>query len=331
MGGGSWSPKAYKTASVTRRAKGVDDFDYSRKVQRGEVARKIHDSLDPKKVAGPTSEFAGQVIRESRDSDEHPDSLPIAIVFDVTGSMGGIPRRLQTKLASLMDVVIDRAGIEHPQVLIGAVGDSYSDDFPFQIGQFESDNRFDEQLRHVILEGGGGAQSMESYGLAYYFAARHMHTDSFDKRGKKGYLFTMGDELPWEKLTPEELNKVFGIPAQADVPIADLIKEAQEKWEVFHLWCNDGAYRDNEQMIARWRELLGGERVIMVENSDMVCEIIAGIVHGLETAAEHLGTVVEDLDLDEKTSQVVTTALSGVISASGSLPEVDEADATTAV
>lgn len=330
MGGGSWNSNAYKAASTTRAKKGIDDFEYHTKVVRGE-AKGIHPSLDPKKVAGPTSEFAGQVIRESRDSDEHPDSIPIAIVFDVTGSMGGIPRRLQQKLADLMDVVIAKSGIEHPQVLVGAVGDSYSDQYPFQIGQFESDNRFDEQLRNIILEGGGGGQSMESYGLAYFFAARHTHTDSFTKRGKKGYLFTMGDELPWDKVTAAEIKQIFGLPAEIDVPIEDLIKEAQEKWEIFHLWCNDGSYRNRTEMIQKWRDLLGGERVVIVERSDMVCEIIAGIVHGLETAATSLGDVVTDLDLDAETSKVVTSALSGVISASGSLPEADEASATTTV
>ena len=62
----------------------------------------------------------------------------------------------------------------------------------------------------------------------------------------------------------------------------------------------------------------------------MVCEVIAGVIHGLEAAAS-LGAVVNDLDLDDAAEKVVTQALSSVIKAEGSLPEADEADTTTTV
>lgn len=330
MGSGSWSGNVYRTAAVTRKAQGVDDFAYSRKVKSGQVAKVIHESLDPKKVAGPTSPFAGQLIRESRDSAEHPDSLPIAIVFDVTGSMGFIPEALQKKLGQLMDVVIERAGIPHPQILVGAVGDSYTDEFPFQIGQFESDNRFDDQLRSIILEGHGGGQTKESYGLAHYFAANHTYTDSFTKRGKKGYLFTMGDEAPYDKVTAEEIKRVFGVPAEADISMKDLVKRAQEQWEVFHLYSMDGQYRTNDNIHQQWRDLLG-ERVIFVQDSSMVCEIIAGIIHGLETAIGDLKTLVEDLNLDASSAKVVSGALAGLVSAGGNLPNADQTGTVSSI
>lgn len=311
MGGGSWSSASYSSAARTRAASGINDFDYDVRVKSGR-AKGIHPDLDPKKVAGPTSPLAGQPIRESRDSDEHPESLPIAIIFDVTGSMGAIPRVLQQKLASLMDVVIAKADIKDPQVLVGAVGDSTCDTYPLQVGQFESDNRFDEQLRNIILEGGGGGQVMESYGLAYRFAAYHTATDAYEKRGKKGYFFTMGDERFWPTVTAADVSRLFGVEAEGDETVESLLTKAQEKWEIFHLFAMDGSYPDVPEIHDAWRKLIG-ERFVKVEDSSLVCEVIAGLIHMLETAHD-VDRVLADIGLSGKNKIAVKNALVPVAS-----------------
>lgn len=298
MGGGSWSSNLYDSSASTRRAKGIKDFGYDDDVRTGR-AHGIHADLDPTKM------IDGR--RESRDGDEHPESLPIAIFFDVTGSMGRIPTMLQTKLATVMDVIIAKAGIRDPQILVGAIGDATCDRYPFQVGQFESDNRFDDQLRNIILEGGGGGQVTESYGLAYRFAAYHTATDSFEKRGKKGYLFTMGDELPWPTVKASEVEKVFGIPAQQDETVESLIFRAQDQWEVYHLRALDGSYRDHDDIKKRWSSLLG-ERLIEVEDSSLVAEIIAGIIHMQESAYD-AHRVADDIGLTGDARKVVENAL----------------------
>ena len=57
--------------------------------------------------------------------------------------------------------------------MFGAIGDATCDRVPLQVGQFESDNRMDDDLGRIVLEGGGGGQQTESYELAMYFMARH--------------------------------------------------------------------------------------------------------------------------------------------------------------
>lgn len=344
MGGGSWDTSAYTSSASARAAAGVDDFDYDAKVKSG-AASGVHADLDPKRKAGPTSPLAGLAIRESRDiPGEHEESLPIGVIFDVTGSMGRIPLTLQKKLANLMDVVIAKAGLKDPQVLVGAVGDAspgyrpngMTDQYPLQIGQFESDNRFDEQLRNIILEGGGGGQIMESYGLAYYFAAYHTATDSFEKRGKKGYLFTMGDEAPWPTITrtqvaaifgDDEAERIFGKKKQSNdvLAIEDVIAAAQEKWEIFHLFSLDGSYPNETKIHDRWRALLG-ERFVKVEDSSLICEVVAGLIYMLETAYD-VDKVVGDIGLSGTSAKAVKNALVPVASsrvpsaiAKGSLP-----------
>ena len=88
----------------------------------------------------------GERIRESRDSDVHPTATSIAVMFDVTGSMGSIPVVLQKKLPELLGLLPRKAYVTDPQILFGAVGDATCDRVPSQVGQFESDNRMDAHL-----------------------------------------------------------------------------------------------------------------------------------------------------------------------------------------
>ncbi|MCB0117371.1 MAG: hypothetical protein KDD84_24895, partial [Caldilineaceae bacterium] len=82
MGGGRWDTAAYTSAATTRRATGKADFGYDEDVRRGRASG-VHAELDARSIAKSV-----MGVRESRDSDEHPNSVPIMIAFDVTGSMG---------------------------------------------------------------------------------------------------------------------------------------------------------------------------------------------------------------------------------------------------
>lgn len=277
MGGGSWDTRAYHADTSARRNAGVSDFGHHVAVREGR-AKGIHPLLDPKGIA---KSIAG--VREARDSAEHPASVPIAIMFDVTGSMGHIPQMMQQKLPHLMDVILRDTGLADPQILMGAIGDYHSDDYPVQIGQFESDNRFDEQLRQIILEGGGGGQVKESYGHAFYFASRLTATDAWDKRRKKGYLFTIGDEAFWPELSIRELQTVYDNGAETALSVETLIREASERWELFHLIPTNTTHGRDARIQDFWHAHLG-ERVILLDNADQIAEVIASTIHQVETA-----------------------------------------------
>jgi len=277
MGGGRWDTSAYHTDTSARKAAGVADFGHHDAVREGRAAG-IHPLLDPKGIA---KSIAG--VREARDSAEHPASVPIAIMFDVTGSMSHIPQVMQRKLPHLMDVILRDTDIADPQILMGAIGDYHSDRYPVQIGQFESDNRFDEQLRQIILEGGGGGQVKESYGHAFYFAAHLTATDAWDKRRKKGYLFTIGDETFWPELSARELQAVYDNGAETALSVETLFQEAAERWELFHLIPTDTSHGRDARIQEFWRSHLG-ERVILLDNADRVAEVIATTIHQVETA-----------------------------------------------
>ena len=285
MGSGRWSSNAYDAAARYRAATGADAFGYDDHVKRSAPRRswKAHPSLDP----------YGLTVRESRDSAEHPNSLAIAVLFDVTGSMGRVPRILQAKLPDLFGLLLDRGYTAHPQILFGAVGDATCDRVPLQLGQFESDNRMDDDLGRILLEGGGGGQMTESYELALYAMARHTSLDCYERRGRRGYLFLIGDEMPYGKVKAREIRAVLGEPAQADIPVTEIVAELRRTYHVFYILPDGASYAGNPEVLGVWRGLLG-QNVIELDDLDAVCETIALTV-GLGEEAIDLAAGLADL------------------------------------
>ncbi|GIE92924.1 hypothetical protein [Paractinoplanes rishiriensis] len=279
MGSGRWSTDVYTAAANYRAASGTSAFAYS-----DGGARKAHPALDPK----------GVTERESRDSEEHPLSTPIAVLFDVTGSMGGVPRVLQTKLPQLLGLLTRKGYATDPHILFGAVGDATCDRVPLQIGQFESDNRMDEDLARIVLEGGGGGQKRESYELAMYFMSRHTALDSVPKRGRRGYLFLIGDEMPYPRVNPKEVRRFIGDDLKEPISTEALIAELQRSFEVYYLMPAAAGWGGDAEILTRWRELLG-QNVLELDDLDAVCETIALTV----------GLGEDSIDLDEGLADLV--------------------------
>jgi hypothetical protein len=259
MGSGRWSTDVYSAAAHYRAASGTSAFAYS-----DSGARKAHAALDPKGVGK----------RESRDSAEHPFSTPIAVLFDVTGSMGGVPRMLQTKLPQLLGLLTRKGYATDPHILFGAVGDATCDRVPLQVGQFESDNRMDDDLARIVLEGGGGGQKRESYELAMYFLARHTALDSVAKRGRRGYVFLIGDEMPYKRVNPKEVRQFIGDDLREAISTEDVIAELQRSFDVYYLMPTAAGWGGDTEILTRWRDLLG-QNVLVLDNLDAVCETIA--------------------------------------------------------
>lgn len=277
MGGGIWDTGSYTSAKTTRAAKGVDDFHYSK------TAKTTHSSLDPKRInAKPYGKL------ESRDSDEHPLSMPVLVSFDVTGSNIDRAVDAQKRLPNLMTLL--GKYLADPQVAVAANDDEkVIPGQAIQISDFESDNRVDEHIRSIRLTGEGGGNDGESYDLILYAAARKVVTDSMEKRGKKGYLFLYADEPLFKQVDKDEVKAVFGDVLERDVPIAEIIEEARRLWNVFLLFPIRG-YSNARQQYVR---LLGEESVIDLQHPNMICEMIASIVGLYEDKATATSLVTD--------------------------------------
>lgn len=230
--------------------------------------REITNAMSPKNVE----------VRESRDSAEHPNSLALILGLDVTGSMGSVPNFLiKEGFNAIMEKIITGGEID-PQILFLGIGDHECDRSPLQVGQFESnDELLHKWLTDVYLEGGGGGNTGESYLLAWFFAAFKTSTDCFEKRGRKGLLFTVGDEPTLNYLPKETLLNLFGNGQYENFTAAQVLEKAREKYEVYHIHVTETSTGKRPGVVDGLKNLLG-DSLLVVEHSKDIAALIAQTV-----------------------------------------------------
>jgi hypothetical protein len=283
MGTSRWSDDHYRDRARLRARTGRDAFAHDHAVRIGAADRAVHLKMNPR----------GVTVRESRDSDAHPESHAVAVLLDVTGSMQDVPRILQANLPKLMGLLIRKGYLDHPQILIGAVGDATCDAAPLQVGQFESGIEIEDDLGKLYLEGGGGGHITESYELALYFMARHTALDCYEKRGRRGYLFVIGDEIPYAKVKRKEVARLIDDGLKTDLAVETLMAELERTYDVYHILPKMTNHWNNPVVHRRWRELLG-QQALRLEEPAAVCELIASTI-GIAEGKADLGHLSDDL------------------------------------
>jgi hypothetical protein len=249
--------------------------------------RKINNAMNP----------YGVTLRESRDSEDHPNSFPVVLGLDLTGSMGSIPNFLVKQGLPMIMEKIFKGGEKDPQILFVGVGDHECDGSPLQVGQFESnDEALDKWLTSVFLEGGGGGNGGESYSLAWYFAAYHTSTDSFEKRGRKGLLFTIGDEPVLPTLNKNYLTTIMGPGQYEDFTSSQLLEKAREKFDIYHIHCKYTGTGSAKSVANGWKELMG-QNLIIVNQSEEIVQAISDTVLKHKNTATTVAESVEDEDI----------------------------------
>jgi hypothetical protein len=305
MGGTRWSDEHYRRRAGDLRKAGRSAFGYDEDIRAQRVEAGIHEKMDPALMKNG--------VREARDSDAHPLSNPVAVLFDVTGSMQKVPRILQKNLPTLMGLCLRKGYLDDPAILIGAIGDATCDLVPLQIGQFESGNEIENDLNNLYLEGGGGGQQTESYELALYFLAKKTRMDSLEKRRKKGYAFIIGDEMPYKKVKRKEVERIFGETIQADIPIREIIVEAQENFEIYYVLPNLTSYYNDPKILDCWRDLLG-QHVLRLKDPAGISELIASTIGVSEevVAYENLSADLKGAGTKKSVAEAVAAALAEV-------------------
>lgn len=265
MGGGTFDAGAYRAFTSTTAGKRTEEIYTSRTLNK---------DLNPK----------GIKVRESRDSADNPSSTPLIVALDVTGSMGMLADVIAREgLGTLFTGILDRKPIADPHVMFMAVGDANCDSAPLQVSQFEADKRIIEQLTNIYLEHGGGGNNFESYNFPWYFAAFHTVHDSMEKRGKRGYLFTVGDEEAPQPLTRAQIKEFIGDDLEPDLSTQDVLQLAQRTYDVYHVVIEEGSHARMHlpRVLESWQQLLG-QHVIRLKDHKKLAETIVSAIEVAE-------------------------------------------------
>lgn len=326
MGGGSYTNEEAKAFKSTR---GADPFKHTKAIASGTVKAALHEDLDPKKL-----NKAGIKIRECLDSPEHPESLAIAFGLDVTGSMSVIPRQIIDKLPIFFTALLEKGFVKHPAVCFGAIGDANGDRAPLQVTQFESDIKGFEQLANVWLEGGGGGTAAESYELFMHFMGKYSKLDCFDKRGQKGFLFIIGDELAttilpgavryevktanynWE-LSKYHVRDVIGDTIESNIPFDEVLETLREQYEVCWIYPKEASYfTEYTQIHEHWKKVFGEDYYELTKTEDFVELVIMIIAAKLGYSLAEIADGLAKAGASASSIAAATAALSTKVMAS---------------
>jgi hypothetical protein len=302
MGSARWDSDSYAAFSSTVSTKHVDEIYKSRTIVDKATAYS-KTGLSPKGVG----------IRESRDSVANPQSNAIIVGLDVTGSMGMIADVMAKKgLGVLFDQILHRKPVVDPHIMFMGIGDVNYDNAPLQVSQFEADDKIIAQLTDLYLEHGGGGNNYESYNLPWYFAALHTSIDCFEKRQKKGYLFTIGDEQAPAPLTQEQIELVTGDKAEKLLTNAELLTMVGRMYNVYHIMVGEGDYARSHAGLVRksWTETLG-QRALWLDDHTKLAEVIVSAIQINEGSDPDMVAK----SWDGSTELVVRNATSGLTAA----------------
>lgn len=262
MGSGIWREDTFiqysRRAGRTVDKKGCIAGDLSNQEMFG--ARTLDPMLDPK-----------DVMRECCDTEEHPETIPVILALDVTGSMGQAAVEVAKQLNIIMTKLYEK--VKDVEFMVMGIGDLAYDRYPLQVSQFESDIRIAEQLDKIYFEFGGGGNAYESYTAAWYFGLNHVKLDAWE-RGRKGIIITMGDEGVNPYLSAERIYDITGREIGEDVETEALFESVQEKYEVYHLFVNHRIYVNNGSFIKTWEKIMDKDHFKVVRLKDLTSEII---------------------------------------------------------
>lgn len=235
---------------------------------------------------------------------------PIAMFFDVTGSMGNFPKTYLDKVKMFNGQLILNGYTKKPGISCAAIGDAISDQAPLQVCDFVSGDDLLDWFRRLWLEGEGGPYGMESYELMFWYYMYHV---TFIGNKIKPIIVAVVDEQFYPTIKRSLVWKYIGKDQMLEeVNTIEFFQEVRKKFDV-HIIIKKH-FRTSDKTIALWKEAFGARAVSVFTVERAFTDIALGIV-ALTTQKRTLKEYLKDLQDREQTEErikEVAAALSGI-------------------
>lgn len=216
---------------------------------------------------------------------------PVVIALDVTGSNTSFAKIVYDKMPMLYGQIEQKKYLEDFDICFMAIGDTYSDDYPLQVGEFAKGIELDSWLEKVVLEGGGGGNNGESYELGAYYLLKYMDMPD----GAKPIIFFLGDEQTHGNVTVANAQRAH-MECPEEMSSETVWKELRKKandnvFMMLNKYC--GTSYDTE-ITRHWENLLADEHVIKVGEPQAIVDLILGVI-SMVSQQRNLDTYMIDM------------------------------------
>lgn len=245
------------------------DFKSARKHYDAHVGRSYDDAKASSKSVDSLIEASLETKSES----------PLVIACDVTGSMGDWPATMFSKLPYLELEGKEYLG-ETMEISFAAVGDVYSDSYPLQVRPFTSGTDLKKRLEELVIEGGGGGQTQESYDLCALYYARKVKMPN----AIKPIFIFIGDEGLYDFVDKDYAKRYTKIDTEGRMSSKQAIEELKKKYTVYLIrkpYENTGtnSMSDTDKRIYKqWENCLDEDHISILPDPNRVVDVIFGIL-----------------------------------------------------
>ena len=84
----------------------------------------------------------------------------------------------------------------------------------------------------------------------------------------------------YDEVSREEALQLFGDTLQANIPLASIVKECQEQYDIFFVIPTNTNHGRDHALRVYWEKLLGADRVLLVRDTSVICDAIVSAVQG---------------------------------------------------
>lgn len=202
----------------------------------------------------------------------------LIIEMDATGSMKEWPAEIFKRLPLLYQDAVKYLGSDDLEILFMVFGDAKTDLRPLQVARFGKGPELDGILASFDLQhcegGGNGGESHE-------LAALYVHERVDTSAARNVHAFIITDEPPFPRVDRQECRQHLGIELKPELTKTDAIFAGlRRRMHVHALLCETGSYQ-TEPIIARWKELLGDEGVIQMNDHRRTVDVMLGTLAAL--------------------------------------------------